>query len=50
MMWLTLCLVVARPWRRATLPPVVANVLPEPELALVPVPVEEAVVSSSALS
>jgi len=50
MMWLTLCLVVARPWRRATLPPVIANVLPEPEVALVPVPVEEPVVSSNTLS
>jgi membrane-associated phospholipid phosphatase len=41
-MWLTICTVAARPLRRATLPPVIASVLPEPEMALVPVPVNNA--------
>jgi membrane-associated phospholipid phosphatase len=40
MMWLTLCLVVARPLRRTALPQGVASVLPETQAALVPVPVE----------
>ena len=39
MMWLTLCLFIARPFRRVALPAVVAEVMPEPEPALVPVPV-----------
>jgi len=39
--WLTLCTAAARPLRRATLPPVLANVLPEPEMALLPVPVND---------
>lgn len=37
MMWLTLCLFVFRPFRRLGLPPVIADVLPEPEPVLVPV-------------
>jgi membrane-associated phospholipid phosphatase len=40
MMWLTLCLLVARPLQRTALPPVIASVVPETEAALVPVPVE----------
>src|SRR6266536_1798371 len=40
MMWLTLCLLIARPLRRTALPPVIASVLSETETALVPVPVE----------
>lgn len=40
MMWLTLCLLIVRPFRRATLPEIVAEVLPEPEPALVPIPVQ----------
>lgn len=40
MMWLTLCLLIVRPFRRVSLPEVVAEVLPEPEPALVPVPVK----------
>jgi len=40
MMWLTLCLFTARPFRRVDLPAVVAEVLPEPEPALVPIPVK----------
>ena len=39
MMWLTLCLLIARPLRRTALPLVIASVLPEAEGALVPVPV-----------
>src|SRR5437016_6517851 len=39
MMWLTLCLLVARPLRRIALPPVIAEVLPEAVTELVPVPV-----------
>src|SRR3989440_7328768 len=46
MMWLTLCLLVARPLRRTALQPVIANVLPETEATLMPVPVE--VVASAA--
>jgi membrane-associated phospholipid phosphatase len=38
MMWLTLCLFVVRPFRQVALPAAVADVLPEPEPALVPVP------------
>ncbi len=37
--WLTVCLFVSRPFRRAVLPPVVAEILPETNVALVPVPV-----------
>ena len=37
--WLTLCLVALRPWRRIVLPPVIAEALPEAEADLVPVPV-----------
>ena len=37
MMWLTLCVFVARPFRRVTV--VVADVLPEAEPALVPIPI-----------
>ena len=40
MIWLTLCLLVARPLRRTALPPVLASVLPETDAVLVPVPVE----------
>ncbi|PYL53328.1 MAG: hypothetical protein DMF29_08725 [Verrucomicrobia bacterium] len=39
MMWLTLCLLVARPLRRTMLPPVIADVLPQPMTDMVPVPV-----------
>jgi len=38
MMWLTLCVFVARPFHRVSLPEAVAEMLPEPEL--VPIPVE----------
>jgi membrane-associated phospholipid phosphatase len=38
--WLTLCVVVARPFRRVTLPEAIADALPEPEPALVPIPVD----------
>jgi undecaprenyl-diphosphatase len=49
MMWLTLCLLVARPLRRTALPPVIAEVLPEAVTELVPVPVSvEAVPPASA--
>src|SRR2546430_12732164 len=37
--WLTLCLLVSRPLRRAVVPPVFADVLPDATPALVPVPV-----------
>jgi undecaprenyl-diphosphatase len=37
--WLTLCLLVSRPLRRAFLPPVIADVLPDATATLVPVPV-----------
>lgn len=41
MMWLTLCVfAISRPFRRVTLPPVIADVLPEPEPALVSIPVK----------
>ena len=40
MMWLMLCLFIVRPFRRVDLPAVVAEVLPEPEPALVPIPVK----------
>src|SRR5438477_247040 len=43
MMWLTLCLLVARPLRRTMLPPVIADVLPEPMSDMVPVPVSVSV-------
>ena len=39
MMWLTLCLLVARPLRRAALPPIIADALPETTEELVPVPI-----------
>ena len=48
MTWLTLCRFVVRPWRRIALPPVVANVLPEAEPALVPVPIVTEAESSAA--
>jgi len=40
--WLTLCLLVSRPLRRAIVPSVVADVLPEttPELMPIPIPVQ----------
>jgi membrane-associated phospholipid phosphatase len=48
--WLSLCLWASRPFRRGVLPPVVAEILPETNVALVPVPVpvtaNEAVVLS----
>src|SRR5437763_1075516 len=37
--WLTLCLLVSRPLRRAVVPPVIADVLPDATPALVPVPI-----------
>jgi undecaprenyl-diphosphatase len=40
MMWLTICLFLVRPFRRVSLPEVVAEVLPEPDPELVPVPVK----------
>jgi membrane-associated phospholipid phosphatase len=40
MMWLTLCLFIARPLRRVTLPPVIAEVLPDEAEALVPIPIQ----------
>jgi len=40
-MWLTVCAVAARPLRRSTVPPILASVLPEPEMALVAIPVNE---------
>lgn len=43
MTWLTLCLFIARPRRRVALPEIpaaIAEILPEPEPALVPVPVQ----------
>jgi membrane-associated phospholipid phosphatase len=39
MAWLSLCLWASRPFRRMTLPPVAAEILPETNVALVPVPV-----------
>jgi len=39
MMWLTLCLLVFRPFRRINVPEVISEVVAEPEPALVPVPV-----------
>src|SRR5438309_8353700 len=40
--WLTLCLLVSRPLRRTIVPPVIADVLPEPtpELVAIPIPVQ----------
>src|SRR5256885_10435346 len=43
MMWLTLCVLIARPLRRTMLPPVIADVLPEPMTDMVPVPVSVSV-------
>ena len=40
MMWLTLCLLVIRPFRRVSLAAAVVEVLPEPEPVLVPIPVQ----------
>jgi len=40
MMWLTLCLLIARPLRQMTLPPIITDTLPEATQALLPVPVE----------
>ena len=40
MMWLTLCLFVARPFRRVSLPEAVAEMLPAHEPELVPIPVK----------
>src|SRR5437588_9084960 len=40
--WLMLCLFLSRPFRRTALPLVIADALTEPEVALVPVPVENA--------
>jgi hypothetical protein len=37
--WLTLCLLVSRPLRRAIVRPVIENVLPEPTPELVPIPI-----------
>ena len=37
--WLTLCLLVSRPLRRAIVPSVVADVLPEPTPELMPIPI-----------
>src|SRR6202165_3552203 len=42
--WLTLCLLVSRPLRRAVTPPVIADVLPDATAMLVPVPVQAEVV------
>ena len=39
--WLMVCLFLSRPLRRTVLPPVIADALVEPEVALVPVPVED---------
>ena len=39
LMWLTICMLIGRPLRRAVLRPVIADVLPEPEPELVPIPV-----------
>ena len=41
MMWLTLCLFLFRPFRSSALPPVMVDVLPEPEPALVPIPIAQ---------
>jgi len=38
--WLTICLLVSRPLRRAIVRPVLENVLPEPTPELVPIPVQ----------
>jgi membrane-associated phospholipid phosphatase len=37
--WLTVCLLVSRPLRRAFVSPVIADVLPEPTPELVPIPI-----------
>ncbi len=37
--WLTLCVLVSRPLQRAFVPPVIADVLPEPTPGLVPIPI-----------
>jgi hypothetical protein len=49
--WLTLCFVVLRPFRRNNLSPVIENVLAEPSHELVPVPASvqvDAIVVSTA--
>jgi undecaprenyl-diphosphatase len=40
--WLMVCLFLSRPFRRTALPLVMADALTEPEVALVPVPIEDA--------
>ena len=50
MMWLTLCMLIGRPLRRAVLRPVIVDVLPEPEPVLVPVPVQAEVAPVSSES
>jgi len=40
MMWLTICLFLVRPFRGVSPPEVVAEILPEPDPELVPVPVK----------
>ena len=49
MMWLTICMLIGRPLRRAVLRPVIADAVPEPEPVLVPiaVPVEAEVPPTS---
>ena len=49
MMWLTICMLIGRPLRRAVLRPVIVDVLPEPEPVLVPVamPVQAEVAPAS---
>jgi undecaprenyl-diphosphatase len=41
MIWLTLCLFLFRPFHKLALPPVIVDVLPEPEPALVPIPISQ---------
>ena len=51
--WLTVCLLVSRPLRRAIVRPVIENILPEPTPELVPVPISvqaEAPVATAANS
>ena len=40
--WLTVCVLVTRPFRRWVLPPVIVDALTEPIPELMPVPVENA--------
>jgi len=44
--WLMLCLFFSRPFRRAALPAVIADALTEPEVALVPVSIENGLLVS----